>query len=80
MLFQSYANDGEAWGHQKYGSGASATVPSVIKGTPGDIVMNVTPGGTDWMKELYRDAPVKNYTISAAGGSESARFMMSLQY
>ena len=80
MLFQSYANDGEAWGHQQYGSGASATVPSVIQGTPGDVVMNVAPGGTDWMKELYRDAPVKNYAISAAGGSESAKFMMSLQY
>jgi TonB-linked SusC/RagA family outer membrane protein len=81
MLFQSYANDGEAWGHQQYGSDASgAIIPSVIQGTPGDIVMNVAPGGTNWMKELYRDAPVKNYAISASGGSESAKFMMSLQY
>lgn len=43
--------------------------------------MRVAPGGgTDWMSVLYRDAPVQNYAVSASGGSEASKFMMSLQY
>jgi len=35
---------------------------------------------TDWQDELYRNAKIENYQLSARGGSESTRYFFSLNY
>ena len=36
--------------------------------------------GTDWQDELFRQAKIQNYSLSANGGSENARFAISGTY
>lgn len=36
--------------------------------------------GTDWQDEIFRLAPVQNYQLSATGGTENIRYMVSLGY
>ncbi len=33
--------------------------------------------GTDWQKEIYRDAPIQNYQLSFAGGDEKTQYSVS---
>lgn len=40
----------------------------------------VTPGGTDWMNEIFGPASFQNYSLSALGGTEKGRYMMSVGY
>ena len=40
----------------------------------------VTPGGTDWLDEIFDPAPFQNYYLSAQGGTEKGRYMMSIGY
>jgi len=37
-------------------------------------------GGTDWQDEIYRTAPVLNHQLSASGGSEKIRYLISGGY
>lgn len=79
MIATTYLNDGSTTDLALYGD---INNPSVPYGTDiGGTTMRVAPGGgTDWMSVLYRDAPVQNYAVSASGGNEASKFMMSLQY
>jgi TonB-linked SusC/RagA family outer membrane protein len=79
MIATTYLNDGSTADLALYGD---INNPSVPYGTDiGGTTMRVAPGGgTDWMSVLYRDAPVQNYAVSASGGNEASKFMMSLQY
>lgn len=36
--------------------------------------------GTDWMKEIFRNAAITNATLTATGGSDAAKFMLSGGY
>ncbi|MCX2679485.1 TonB-dependent receptor [Galbibacter sp. EGI 63066] len=36
--------------------------------------------GTDWQDEIYRTAPIKNYTLSASGGGENYTYSLSGGY
>ncbi|GAB3997097.1 TonB-dependent receptor [Spirosoma daeguense] len=36
--------------------------------------------GTNWQKEIYRAAPMQNYQLSASGGTEKLRYMVSGNY
>ncbi|OGX84228.1 SusC/RagA family TonB-linked outer membrane protein [Hymenobacter glacialis] len=36
--------------------------------------------GTDWQDEVFRNAAIQNYSLSATGGSEKARFAVSGSY
>ena len=36
--------------------------------------------GTNWMKEIFRDAAITNATLTATGGSDAAKFMLSGGY
>jgi TonB-linked SusC/RagA family outer membrane protein len=36
--------------------------------------------GTDWLGELFRTAPIRNYNLSVAGGSEKTQFAVSGGY
>ena len=40
----------------------------------------VNDGGTDWVDEVFDPAPFQNYYLSALGGSERGRYMMSIGY
>jgi TonB-linked SusC/RagA family outer membrane protein len=33
--------------------------------------------GTDWQKEIYRDAPIQNYQLSFSGGDEKTQYSLS---
>jgi TonB-linked SusC/RagA family outer membrane protein len=37
-------------------------------------------GGTDWQDEVYRTAPIMNHQLSASGGSEKIKYMISGGY
>lgn len=43
-------------------------------------VTPVSPGGTDWFDEIFDPASFQNYYISAQGGNEKGRYMMSVGY
>ncbi len=36
--------------------------------------------GTDWQKEIYRDAPIQNYQLSLSGGNEKTQYTVSGDY
>jgi TonB-linked SusC/RagA family outer membrane protein len=36
--------------------------------------------GTDWQKEIYRDAPMQNYELSVSGGNETTSYALSGNY
>ena len=36
--------------------------------------------GTDWQDAIFRNAPIRNIQVSAAGGSENARYAVSANY
>lgn len=36
--------------------------------------------GTDWQDEIFRLAPVQNYQLSATGGTENIKYMVSMGY
>lgn len=36
--------------------------------------------GTDWQDEIFRLAPVQNYQLSATGGTENIKYMVSIGY
>mgnify|MGYP002777843354 CR=1 FL=1 len=36
--------------------------------------------GTDWQREIYRDAPTQNYQLTASGGNEKLRYLVSGNY
>ncbi len=90
VLFQSFANDGTAFNHPQYGSGASAVVPSSLQGytrvvsydpiTRGPASAATTPGGTDWLAAILRDAPTQNASVSMQNGSETGKYALSVAY
>ena len=48
---------------------------------PGIAVSPEVEGaGIDWQDEVFRNAPVQNYSIGATGGSENLNYNMSLGY
>jgi len=57
-----------------------------IQATPGsnvsntEIVEDIQNGGTDWQRELLRDALVHSHSVSFMGGSESLKYFTSLNY
>ncbi|MDO1450233.1 SusC/RagA family TonB-linked outer membrane protein [Rhodocytophaga aerolata] len=36
--------------------------------------------GTDWQREVFRTAPMHNYQVTASGGGEKSRFLLSAGY
>ena len=49
----------------------------------GTSVYQITPAnkeGTNWMDEIFNPAPIQNYQLGAAGGSETGRYAFSMNY
>ncbi|HSC40300.1 MAG TPA: SusC/RagA family TonB-linked outer membrane protein, partial [Chitinophagaceae bacterium] len=36
--------------------------------------------GTDWQKEIFRTAPISNYTLGFSGGNQDTHYFLSLNY
>jgi TonB-dependent starch-binding outer membrane protein SusC len=45
-----------------------------------DIIVPASKGGTDWYKVITRNAPIQNHTLTLSGKSETARYLLSLNY
>ncbi|GGF48750.1 SusC/RagA family TonB-linked outer membrane protein [Echinicola rosea] len=60
--------------------GDPATNPDLYALEPGNIYPITRAGDTDWWKESTGKAPIQNYQVSAAGGTENGRYALSLNY
>ncbi|UJH90361.1 SusC/RagA family TonB-linked outer membrane protein [Antarcticibacterium sp. 1MA-6-2] len=78
MIFQSLRNDGAPITHAQYGSGASPVVPNTIQGVNAPVT--VPQGGTNWLEEIFRDAPTYNASVSFQNGNEFGKYLMSINY
>jgi TonB-linked SusC/RagA family outer membrane protein len=78
MIFQSLRNDGADVTHAQYGSGAEPVVPDMILGVPAEVT--VPEGGTDWLDEIFRDAPTHSTSVSLQNGNEYGKYLMSINY
>lgn len=43
-------------------------------------IVKANKQGTDWEKEILRDAAIQEYNVGASGGSETGRYALSLNY
>lgn len=50
-----------------------------LKDTPFPDLNNL-PGNTDWQDEIFRTAPIQNYSINFSGGDERTRFLLAGNY
>ncbi|GAA0531770.1 SusC/RagA family TonB-linked outer membrane protein [Chitinophaga japonensis] len=44
------------------------------------LITRANKAGTNWMDEIFDPAPIQNHQLKVSGGSESARYAMSLNY
>ncbi len=61
-------------------AGTAAVDPKLYSLTPSNIYAITKAADTNWWNELTRTAPIRNYQLSATGGSENGRFALSLGY
>ena len=86
MTWQSILNDGNTPTHPQYGSGPTPSIPGFLNvpmpsgPTYVGAQAKVTPGGTNWLDELFETAETKQISLSASGGSETGRFRLSANY
>ncbi|UXX81280.1 TonB-dependent receptor [Reichenbachiella carrageenanivorans] len=87
LIYETELNDGIATpGHAHFSAGANPTVADYIIGDPNQPYdfdtnrLTKSSDGTDWFDEIFDPALIQNYYLSAAGGSEAGRYMMSLGY
>ena len=52
----------------------------VIRGYSPYIIVPTSKNGTDWYKEITRNAPIQNHNVAMSGATESSRFLLSLNY
>ncbi len=60
--------------------GAANTNPALYSLTPDNIYAITKSADTNWWKEVTQTAPIKNYQLSASGGSENSRYALSVGY
>lgn len=60
--------------------GAANTNPSLYSLTPDNIYAITKSADTYWWKEVTQTAPIKNYQLTASGGSENSRYALSAGY
>ena len=86
MTWQSILNDGNTPTHPQYGSGPTPSVP-VFLNVPipsgpeyEGAGAKVQPGGTNWFDEVFDPAATTEVSLSASGGSEQGKYLMSVRY
>ncbi len=77
MIFQSLRNDGADVTHAQYGNGPNPVVPDMLD-VPADVT--VPAGGTNWLEEIFRDAPTYSASVSLQNGNEFGKYLMSVNY
>ncbi|AXT62367.1 TonB-dependent receptor [Aquimarina sp. AD10] len=89
-IWQAATNDGTTPSNQQYGNGANPLIPVYLfpQGAqtadessynfPDNRITRANSQGTDWFDEYFNAATIKNFNISASGGSENSRAFMSL--
>lgn len=78
MIFQSLRNDGADVSHPQYGSGPEPVVPSMLQGISVDAT--VPQGGTDWLDEIFQNAPTYSGSVSLQNGNQYGKYLLSLNY
>ena len=67
-------------------SGGKATDPNSVRTSNAYVLdayrhpESLSTKGTDWQDEIFRLAPVQNYQLSATGGTEGIKYMVSAGY
>ena len=67
-------------------NGKSASDPNSVRGSnanlkiPNEFKDQSSLANTDWQKAVYGTAAMRNYQLSASGGTENARFYISANY
>ncbi len=94
VLFESLQNDAILTGsdpnavtHPQYfpNAGDTPSIPSQLLGAAflgsGESVnATVRPGGTNWLEEIFRNAPTQNFSATLANGGESSKFALTMGY
>jgi len=75
MLWTAQINEGQSPSHPHFGSGSTPTIPSEF--APG---VPVSVNGTNWLSEIFNNAPVESYNIGATGGSDNGSYAFSGGY
>lgn len=75
MLWQAQINDGQSPSHPHFGSGATPSLPAEL--APG---VPLATQGTNWLNEIFQNAPMQNYNLSATGGTENGSYAFSTGY
>ena len=86
-IFQLQTNAGLDFSHGQYGTG-TPTIPEFINGDPSqpyDAVNNAitraaTGNGTDWLDEVFQNAPIYTINVGASGGNEAGQYALSAGY
>lgn len=60
--------------------GAANTNPNLYSLTPDNIYAITKSADTYWWREVTQTAPIKNYQLTASGGSENSRYALSAGY
>lgn len=89
-IWTRFKNDGAAPNHTQYGSGDTPVLPNYL--TPAGAssadessydpftnkITKANKEGTDWFDEYFNPALVQDYNLSLNGGTETAKFNVSL--
>ena len=75
MLWTAQKNAGQSPSHPHFGNGATPVIPTNL--SP-NILLNRT--GTNWLDEIFNNAPVKNYNLGVTGGTEAGSYAFSGGY
>ncbi len=75
MLWTAQKNNGQSPSHPYFGNGASPVIPDNF--TPN---IPVSKQGTNWLDQIFNNAPTKNYTLGVTGGTEAGSYAFSSGY
>jgi TonB-linked SusC/RagA family outer membrane protein len=90
VIWTRFKNDGVAPNHIQYGSGDTPVLPnyltpaganSVDESTYDPVTNKITKAnkeGTNWFDEYFNPALVQDYNLNMSGGTETAKFNISL--
>jgi TonB-linked SusC/RagA family outer membrane protein len=95
-VWLSFKNRSVAPSHAQYGTGTTPVIPDYIlpagakEGAasvnpalykyPDYQIFKANKTGTDWYKEIYQNAMVQEYDLSASGGGKNATYALSGNY
>ena len=77
VLWAAQKNNGQNPSHPKFGNGATPSVPTALN-AEGTVLTN--KNGTNWLDEIFNNAPTKNFNIGVTGGSDAGSYAFSGGY